>query len=312
MSNTAGHASTILERLAAGPISWGVCEVPGWGLQLEPGRVLAEMRSLGIRATEAGPDGYLGEDAATVRTLLERHGLALVAGFLPVVLHDPDRLDTSLSAARRAAALLGALGASVFCSAIVLDDAWSPPRALAADEWNHLLAALPLLDGIAAEQRLEHALHPHWGTLVEREPELRRIMAESDVALCLDTGHLTLGGCDPAELAGDAFERIVHVHLKDVAVSVAERLQAGRLTLLQAVQEGLFRPLGDGDAPVRETVFRLEQRGYAGWYVLEQDVTLDGEPDEGAGPARDAARSIAFLRALNRGGVQPAAAAEGR
>jgi inosose dehydratase len=312
MSNTARPASSILERLAAGPISWGVCEVPGWGLQLPPDRVLAEMRSLGIRASEAGPDGYLGEDTATVRALLERHGLTLVAGFLPVVLHDPDRLDTSLSAARRMASLLGALGASVLCSAIVLDDAWSPPRPLAADEWNHLLAALPLLDGIAAEHRLEHALHPHWGTLVEREPEVRRVLAESDAGLCLDTGHLTLGGCDPAELAGDAFERIVHVHLKDVDAGVAGRLQARRLTLLQAVEEGLFRPLGDGDAPVRETVLRLEQRGYAGRYVLEQDVALDGEPDEGAGPARDAARSIDFLRALDRDGVQAAAAAEGR
>jgi inosose dehydratase len=270
------------------------------------------MRSLGIRASEAGPDGYLGSNAATVRGLLDRHGLAVVAAFLPVVLHDPVRLDGSLAAARRAAVLLGELGASVLCSAVILDDEWSSPRALAADEWNHLLAALPLLDGIAAEHDLVHALHPHWGTLVEREPHVRRLLAESDVALCLDTGHLTLGGCDPAELVADAFERIVHVHLKDVDAGIAERLQAGRLTLLQAVQEGLFRPLGDGDAPVRETVLRLEQRGYAGWYVLEQDVALGGEPDEGAGPARDAARSIEFLRTLDRDGVQVAAAAEGR
>jgi inosose dehydratase len=49
-------------RLAGAPISWGVCEVPGWGLQLEPRRVLEEMRSLGLRATEAGPDGFLPED----------------------------------------------------------------------------------------------------------------------------------------------------------------------------------------------------------------------------------------------------------
>src|SRR5689334_24175231 len=36
-----------LDRVAAGPISWGVCEVPGWGLQLEPDRVLTEVRALG-------------------------------------------------------------------------------------------------------------------------------------------------------------------------------------------------------------------------------------------------------------------------
>lgn len=54
MSNAASSGSSILDRLAAVRISWGVCEVPGWGLQLPPDRVLSEMRSLGVLATEAG------------------------------------------------------------------------------------------------------------------------------------------------------------------------------------------------------------------------------------------------------------------
>jgi inosose dehydratase len=312
MSNTARQGSPILGRLAAGPISWGVCEVPGWGLQLSPDRVLREIRSLGILATEAGPDGYLGRDPAPVRALLDRYGLELVGGFLPVVLHDPARLSTSLAAARRAATMLGELGASVLCSAIVLDDEWSTPRTLSTEEWDHLLVALPLLDDIADEQGLEHALHPHWGTLVEREPEVMRVVRESEVALCLDTGHLTLGGTDPAALAVEASERIVHAHLKDVDTAVAERLRAGELSLVQAVQAGLFRPLGDGDARVRDTVLGLEGAGYSGRYVLEQDVALAAEPAEGTGPVEDVGRSIAFLRTFDRDGVSAAAAAEGR
>jgi inosose dehydratase len=312
MSNTAGAGSPIFERLAAGPISWGVCEVPGWGLQLAPDRVLSEMRSLGIGATEAGPDGYLGRDPALVRAMLERHGLELVGGFLPVVLHDPSRLDASLAAARRAVAMLGELGASVLCSAVVLDEEWSAPRPLSAAEWARLLEGMALLDAIAQTHGLEHALHPHWGTLVEREPEVRRIVEESGVALCLDTGHLTLGGSDPAELVATAPDRIVHVHLKDVDTRVAERLRTGRLTLVQAVRAGLFRPLGDGEARVRETVLRLEQREYGGWYVLEQDVALGAEPAEGTGPLEDVERSVAFLRTLARDRAKAAAAAEGR
>ena len=312
MSTTAGAGTPILDRLAAGPISWGVCEVPGWGLQLPPDRVLAEMRSLGIRATESGPDGYLGRDPGLVRQLLGRHHLELVGGFLPVVLHDPARLGRSLDAARATAALFGELGASVLCSAIVLDDDWSAPRPLTAGEWRHLLAALPLLDDIAGEHGLTHALHPHWGTLVEQDAEVTRVVDESEVALCLDTGHLTLGGTDAARLAAEHSGRIAHAHLKDVDTAVAGRLRAGELALVPAVQEGLFRPLGDGDAPVRETVNSLESAGYAGWYVLEQDMALAAEPEEGAGPASDARRSIEFLRTFDRDGATAAAAAEGR
>src|ERR687887_598451 len=74
-------AREIADRLAGAPISWGVCEVPGWGLQLPPERVLAEMAALGLRATELGPQGWLPEDGAHVRELADLvsdHGLMLV------------------------------------------------------------------------------------------------------------------------------------------------------------------------------------------------------------------------------------------
>src|SRR5438093_2213130 len=78
-------------KLAGAPISWGVCEVPGWGLQLAPDRVLADMRALGLRATEAGPPGFLPADPAKARALLELCGLRLVSGFVTGVLRASER-----------------------------------------------------------------------------------------------------------------------------------------------------------------------------------------------------------------------------
>ena len=46
-----------MNRIAGAPISWGVCEVPGWGFQLGSQQVLTEMREVGLTATELGPDG---------------------------------------------------------------------------------------------------------------------------------------------------------------------------------------------------------------------------------------------------------------
>src|SRR3989442_10674083 len=68
-------------KLAGAPISWGVCEVPDWGLQLAPDRVLADMRALGLRATEAGPPGFLPADPAKARALLDSCGLRPIGGF---------------------------------------------------------------------------------------------------------------------------------------------------------------------------------------------------------------------------------------
>ena len=81
-------------RIAGAPISWGVCEVPGWGHQLDPDRVLREMREVGLAATEFGPAGFLPDDPAGKVATLAAHGLAAVGGFVPVVLHDPDHDPT--------------------------------------------------------------------------------------------------------------------------------------------------------------------------------------------------------------------------
>ena len=289
-----------LDRLAGGPISWGVCEVPGWGAALPPDRVLGEMASLGLKATEAGPDGYLGHDAGSIVQLLERHGLLLLGGFLPVVLHDPARHAESVRAAHRVGALFEAAGASFLVSAVVAELDWSPPVGLSRAQWRSVVEGLARLDETAAEHGLTHVVHPHWGTELERHDDVARILDESEVLLCLDTGHLVLGGTDPVWLVQSGAERIAHVHLKDVAGTIAEELRDGSRTLVTATQAGLFRPLGDGDAPIAETLRALEGIGYGGWYVLEQDCALpSAEIAVGQGPVEDVRRSIEFLRGLD-------------
>lgn len=289
----------MLERLAAGPISWGVCEVPGWGAELPPDRVLAEMHELGIKATEAGPDGYLGSNPEAVAALLERHGLVLVGGFLPVVLHEPASQPESLAVAERVASLFERLDGSFLVSAVVVDLDWSERFELSSAQWRSVFDGLARLDELAAAHRLTHVTHPHWRTLVERRQDVWHLLEACDTLICLDTGHLTLGGTDPVDLAETAGPRIAHVHLKDVDPAIAERLRAGELELVAAVQAGLFRPLGEGGAPVAETIRTLERGGYDGWYVLEQDTALpSGDIPPGAGPVVDVRRSVSFLRAV--------------
>jgi inosose dehydratase len=277
-------------RLAAAPISWGVCEVPGWGHQLEPERVFGEMASLGVRATELGPIGYLPFEPAAIREALDRHGLRLVGGFVPLILHEPT-LDTA--EAERVAAVLAAAGAEVFNAAVVADAGWSPPLPLDDDGWQRVARHLAEVERLVTQHGLTLALHPHVGTQVETAADVERMLELSEVGWCLDTGHLLIGGVDPAEFARRHGERVVHVHLKDVDMAVARR----GLSLVQAVQAGLFRPLGAGDVRLDEVLDGLD--GYGRWLVLEQDTALTGEePPVGSGPVTDVQASIRYLQSL--------------
>ena len=64
-------------RLAAAPISWGVCEVPGWGFQIDRDRVLEDAARLGMREIEAGPPGLELDHAHGVVPLAVAAGVAL-------------------------------------------------------------------------------------------------------------------------------------------------------------------------------------------------------------------------------------------
>jgi inosose dehydratase len=282
-------------RVAGAPISWGVCEVPGWGYQLPADRVLAEMRAVGLTATEFGPDGYLPADPARRSRLLAEHGLTAAGGFVPVVLHEP-WADPIAQVDRALDAFAGGHPVLVLAAATGQDGYDTRPE-LDADGWSALLSNLDCAAARAAERGYTAVLHPHVGTMVEKPDEVRRVLDGSGIPLCLDTGHLLIGGTDPASLARQAASRIGHVHLKDVAAPLAQQVAGGEISYTEGVAGGLYRPLGQGDVDLAGVVAALEAAGYRGWYVLEQDTILDGPPGR-EGPAGAVRESLYYLRGL--------------
>jgi inosose dehydratase len=262
---------------------------------MAPDRVLAEMGELGLAATELGPDGFLPADPVAAAELLAGHGMSAVGGFVPVLLFD-ERVDPVplveltlrhfTASGATTLVLAAASGRTGYDARPVLDDA----------EWKTLLANLDRLQDLAAQHGVEATLHPHVGTMVESRAETERVLEGSSIGLTLDTGHLLVGGADPAALATAAADRVRHTHLKDVHAATAERVRAGELTYHEGVREGLYRPLGQGDVDIAGIVRALESAGYQGWYVMEQDAVLAEEPASGAGPSADVRASLEFLR----------------
>jgi len=195
----------------------------------------------------------------------------------------------------------------VFVLAVVTDAEWSPPVPLDDRQWRYLADHLAEIDALVASHGLTLAVHPHVGTLVQEAADVERLFAATDVGWCLDTGHLLIGGTDPADFVRRHGERIVHVHLKDVDAQLAHRVRSGESTLVAATQAGLFRPLGQGDAGIEEVVHLLDRLGYDRWLVLEQDTAITGqEPPVGGGPVLDVQASLEYLRTLapsSAGGV---------
>ncbi|GAB2572796.1 sugar phosphate isomerase/epimerase family protein [Kribbella endophytica] len=299
--------SDVAARIAGAPISWGVCEVPGWGWQYDPETVLAEMRDVGIAATEFGPDGFLPEDPAEKAKTLADVGLRAVGGFVPVVLHDPSH-DPVPEVARALEGFVAAGATTLVIAAATGQDGYDDRPVLDDAGWATLLANLDRLTELAAAQGVLATIHPHVGTMVENADDVRRVLDGSTIGLTLDTGHLMIGGVDPVALTLEHTGRIKHTHLKDVDAAWAAKVQSGEFSYTDAVREGMYRPLGQGDVDLTTIIGALESSGYQGWYVLEQDTMLQARPTD-EGPVVDVRASIAHLRHLAAGA--DAAAASG-
>ena len=288
--------SDFLSRVASAPISWGICEVPGWGAMLPQKRVLAEMSGLGFTATELGAAGFLPEDPFELKDVLSEFGMTLIGGFTPVVVHDPSARQATIEGATATAKLFQKAGATKFVSCPIMDLEWSNPRPLTSDEKKHMTEMLGVLDDICGEHGLDQVLHPHVQTVVETKDDISRVLDSCDVTFCLDTGHMAFGGQDPVEFAKTATDRVGHVHLKDIRLDMVPAVLRREVSLMAATQAGVFTPLGQGDVDILGVVQTLEAAGYHGWYVIEQDTAITaGFPDEGEGPVEQVSESLKYL-----------------
>lgn len=291
--------SNLMERIAGGPITWGVDGSPGWGHLMEPDRVMSEMRDSGLSATELGPDGFLPTDPDELVDYVNGFGLRVVTGFVPAVLYREGPIDEQLAYMDRATAQLAKVGSEVVVFAADSHYAgYDTEIEMSEDEWTIFLRNLDRIMHTAGENGLKTAVHPHWGMAIARQDHVERMLESCDAGVCLDTGHLYLAGCDPLDIAKMAGDRIDHVHLKDVDDRLGDRVRSGELPFRQATIDGMFVPVGAGSVDISGVVTHLEKNGYQGWYVLEQDCALQKDPAPGEGPKADAITSVEYLQTL--------------
>lgn len=261
------------QRIAGAPASWGICEVPGWGHQLDANRVLGDMQSIGITRTELGPDGFIPGTPVEQCGLLASYGLQAIGAFCPIVLYRRD-VDVQLNA-QRILDRFDVLGSRILVIAADSGETdYDGDRRLSTEEWEILLSNIEVIDHMAAERGVRACVHPHMGTVIETRADVDHLLGASDIPICLDTGHLLIGGSDPVQLARDVPDRIAHVHFKDVDPSVLETVRSGQRTYTEGVRAGMYRVLGEGAIDLAAIVGSLETSGYGGRYVPEQDRIL--------------------------------------
>jgi inosose dehydratase len=265
-------------RVANAPVSYGAFEQTVGALPNVPAAdvVLDAIAAAGYEGTELGPYGYFGT-GDELRDALARRGLQLAGAFVELDFAS-GRLD-ELEATLDVIAPSGA-------QPILADDG---PRDGDVD-----LGGVARAVELARSRGFEPTFHHHMGTRVQTPAEIERLLDGTDVALLVDTGHLTAAGGDPVQALHDWGDRVQHVHLKDVSLEVIARAADWD----EAWRNGAFCELGTGDVDLGGFFAALGD--YDGWIVVEQDWF----PGDGDDPAKHIAaqeRNRRWLR--ERAGV---------
>lgn len=274
------------------PCSWGVFYPTGNAITAE-GYLDAVTRA-GYRTTELGPLGFMGEDPGWIAAALAARGLDLVGAAHVHTLADPASAATLTASLHRLGALLLALGAD---NLILMDESEAYPATAqgVVDEmgWQTAMTMIRHAHALLRDHYgIRLHLHPHVGTCIEHEAQIDRLLSETEVTLCLDTGHHAFWDQDVLAYIDRVWGRIGFVHLKNVNPLVRARVLSGELGVNASFDHGVMSPLADGAVNIPAVLRKLIAKGYTGPVVVEQDPARDGPPPE------DLARAnLAFLTA---------------
>ena len=117
------------------------------------------------------------------------------------------------------------------------------------------------------------AYHHHMGTVIETEADTMRLLDNTNdsVKLTLDTGHMLFAQGNSQKILESYYERIHHIHCKDIRKNILEKSLKNDLSFRDAFLEGAFTVPGDGCIDYRPIFLTLKEKNYSGWLVVEAE-----------------------------------------
>ena len=274
-------------KIANAPCSWGALEFELEGKSLGYQQVLSEMVETGYAGTELGDWGFMPSTPAELKKELDEKKLQLLGAFVPVALAKEEAHAAGIDLALKTAGLM--YDAGYKNAFIVLADEngsveertknagrITPGMGLTENQWKTFAeGAEKVAQGVKRVYGMRTVFHHHCAGYVETPEEVAKLMELTNpelLGLCLDMGHYAFGGGNPVQALKKYYNRIWHVHFKDFDPKVGQAARENNYDYFKSVAEGVFCELGNGNVDFKSIVAILNENGYEGWIVVEQDV----------------------------------------
>lgn len=148
------------------------------------------------------------------------------------------------------------------------------------------------------DEGLKFGVHAHMWTQLENRREIDRLMETTDprhVWFILDTGHITMAGINPVELARQLGHRIIEFHMKDTAPENRGGAKQ-RIERNDPMKNPVFFELGKGGVDFPAIKAHLDKIGWQGWLTVELDSSPYRPPKESAQMSKNYLESTLGLK----------------
>ncbi len=267
-------------KLGISPINWSNDDDPSLGKDISFEQSIAEMAEAGFRGTELG--SKFPRDVALLKEALQKTDLALSSAWFSTYFTEEGMWEKTLSQFLDHLSFVRALGASFInvCECGHAIQGQSIPI-LGADkpkfnqrQWPRLIQGLHTIGRMAHEFGMHVVYHHHAGTGVFYFDEIDMLMRHTSpelISLLLDTGHTVMADIDPLQVIAHFGHRIHYVHLKDIRLSILNRVASDHLSFMDGVRAGVFTVPGDGDIDFVPIIEALDKLHYSGWMIVEAE-----------------------------------------
>jgi len=264
-------------KLGIAPIAWSNDDMPELGGDTTLEQCLKEASLAGFTGIEFG--GKFPLDANQLLPKLNKEKLKLCSGWYGAQLLKRSPKDEFLLMQNQLK-LFKDCGAPCMIFAEITNSIQGDPITplskrpkLSNDDWKKFLHSINEISKMMMDENMPLAYHHHMGTVIETQEDTSRLIegTKDTVKLLVDTGHMLFAKGDYIKLVKNFYERIVHVHCKDIRKDILDKSLKNDSTFRQAFLDGAFTVPGDGYIDYIPFLKTLKEKNYNGWLVVEAE-----------------------------------------
>ena len=264
-------------RLGIAPIAWSNDDMPELGGETPLEQCLKEASLAGFTGIEYG--GKFAMDSNELIPKLKKESLKLCSGWYGAQLLKRSPKE-EFKLMQKQLKLFKDCKSPCMVFAEVTGSVQGDPKIplskrpkLSKDDWKKFIHSINEISKMMMDESMPLAYHHHMGTIIETEEDTRKLIenTKDTVGLLVDTGHMLFAQGNAIKLVESFYERIIHVHCKDIRKDILEKSLKNDATFRQAFLDGAFTVPGDGCIDYVPFLKTLKEKEYSGWLVVEAE-----------------------------------------